>query len=411
MMFYGWRIVVVAMLALGLSNGLVSYSYGLLVLPLGTEFGANRMLMMWGLTASSMATVLISPFAGSLMDRRSARVLFSVGAVCLALGMSLIAVSRNVWEFILVFGLLMSVGATLLGPIGANTIVARWFAQRRGRALGITAIGTSLGGLLVPLLLQTLIDAYGWRIACLWMAAIALLLLLPPIWLVVRNRPADLGLQPDGQPGEGQPTGVASLAAGSAPPRLMTDATFWRIALAVGVLMATFTVILANLVPFAVGHGVAARQAALLISIIAVAGISGKLLFSVFADRIDLKWAMLVALVMLGLPMVALTSLHSYPVMVLSAVSMGLASGAFLPAWSALVARIYGPSIFGRVMGRMQPIAIVMVMLAMPMSGHLFDRTGNYSATFLTMAAAVVLALVVFFPVRVASRADGTGAS
>ena len=53
----------------------------------------------------------------------------------------------------------------------------------------------------------------------------------------------------------------------------MTDATFWRIALAVGVLMATFTVILANLVPFAVGHGVAARQAALLISIIAVAGI------------------------------------------------------------------------------------------------------------------------------------------
>ncbi|HQX77318.1 MAG TPA: MFS transporter [Steroidobacteraceae bacterium] len=410
-MFYGWRIVVVAMLALGLSNGLVSYSYGLLVLPLGTEFGANRMLMMWGLTASSMATVLISPFAGSLMDRRSARVLFSVGAVCLALGMSLIAVSRNVWEFILVFGLLMSVGATLLGPIGANTIVARWFAQRRGRALGITAIGTSLGGLLVPLLLQTLIDAYGWRIACLWMAAIALLLLLPPIWLVVRNRPADLGLQPDGQPGEGQPTGVASLAAGSAPPRLMTDATFWRIALAVGVLMATFTVILANLVPFAVGHGVAARQAALLISIIAVAGISGKLLFSVFADRIDLKWAMLVALVMLGLPMVALTSLHSYPVMVLSAVSMGLASGAFLPAWSALVARIYGPSIFGRVMGRMQPIAIVMVMLAMPMSGHLFDRTGNYSATFLTMAAAVVLALVVFFPVRVASRADGTGAS
>lgn len=410
-MFYGWRIVVVAMLALGLSNGLVSYSYGLLVLPLGTEFGANRMLMMWGLTASSMVTVLISPFAGSLMDRRSARVLFSVGAVCLALGMSLIAMSRNVWEFILIFGLLMSVGATLLGPIGANTIVARWFARRRGRALGITAIGTSLGGLLVPLLLQTLIDAYGWRIACLWMAAIALLLLLPPIWLVVRNRPADLGLQPDGQPGSGHSVGATPLASDAAPPELMTDATFWRIALAVGVLMATFTVILANLVPFAVGHGVAARQAALLISIISVAGISGKLLFSVFADRIDLKWAMLVALVMLGLPMVALTALHSYPAMVLSAVSMGLASGAFLPAWSALVARIYGPSIFGRVMGRMQPIAIVMVMLAMPLSGHLFDRTGNYSATFLTMAAAVVLALVVFFPVRVASRAVNTGAS
>lgn len=403
-MFYGWRIVAVALLAMALSNGLTSYSYGLLVLPVGTEFAASRMEMMWGLTAGSLTTILISPLVGSLMDRRSARVLFSIGAVCLALAMVLIASSRNVWHFVLAFGLLMSVGGAFLGPIGTNTLVTRWFSKQRGRALGLTAVGSSLGGLLMPLLLQTLIDAYGWRTACLWLAGIALLVMLPPVWLVVRNRPADLGLHPDGRAEEALVPGAASHAQEARLPNLMTDVTFWRIALAVGALMATFTVILANLVPFAIGHGIGAKQAALLVSTVSVAGISGKLLFSVFADRINLKWSMLVALAMVGLPLAVLVQFHSYWIMVLAAVSVGLASGGFMPAWGALLARIFGPLVFGRVMGRMQPIAIVMVMVAMPLSGHLFDLTGSYAAAFLTMACLAALAFVALLPLQIKGR-------
>lgn len=406
-MFYGWRIVAVAVLAMALSNGMSTYSYGLLVLPIGAEFGASRMEMMWGLTASSLAAVLFSPLAGSLMDRRSARALFLLGAVSLALGLALIALSRNVWQFVLVYGLVMPIGINLLGPIGTNTLVARWFSRLRGRALGITALGTSLGGLLVPLLLQRLIDAYGWRIACLWLSGIALLLMVPAVWLVIRNRPADLGLRPDGMPevsrdgpGATHPGGMTTL------PRLMTNATFWRIALAVGALFATFTVILANIVPFAVGHGVTATRAAFLISIISIAGIGGKLLFSIFAERINLKWSFLIALAMLALPLSVLIRFHSYGVMVLAAVSVGLATGAFMPAWGALLARIFGPFIFGRVMGRMQPVAIVMVMLTMPLSGYLFDVTGNYSATFLTMAGLTALAFVIFLPLQIESAAS-----
>lgn len=406
-MFYGWRIVAVAMLAMALSNGMTSYSYGLLVLPVGTEFGASRMDMMWGLTVSSLTTILISPLVGSLMDRRSARVLFTIGAACLALAMALIAASRHVWEFVIAFGLVTAIGAALLGPIGSNTLVARWFSKHRGRALGITAIGTSLGGLLVPLGLQNLIDAYGWRTACLWLAGLALLAMLPPVWLIVRNRPADLGLQPDGEASAMAGPGTAANAPAAPAPRLLTDAAFWRISLAVGALMSIFTVCLANLVPFSIGHGTEAKRAALLVSAIAVAGISGKLLFSVFADRIDLKWALLVALAMLGLPFLALAFVHDYWFTVLAAVAVGLASGAFLPAWGALVARIYGPFVFGRVMGRMQPIAIVMVMLSMPLSGYLFDLSGSYSVSFLTMAGLAAVAFVILLPLRVEARSAG----
>lgn len=165
--------------------------------------------------------------------------------------------------------------------------------------------------------------------------------------------------------------------------------------------MAAFTAVLANLVPFAVGHGVAAKQAAFLVSAISVAGVSGKLLFSVFADRINLKWALLAALMMAGLPMLLLVQFHSYWMMVVSAVSVGLASGAFLPAWGAILARIYGPLVFGRIMGRMQPVTIIMVMVTMPMTGYLFDLTGSYTAAFLVLAGAILVAIIGFLPIKV----------
>jgi MFS family permease len=362
------------------------------------------MEMMWGMTAGALASVLMSPLAGSLMDKRSARMLFSVGALCLAGALVLLSISRNVWEFVLVFGSVMAVSSTLLGPLGANTLVTRWFSRHRGRALGIAAIGTSLGGLLVPLLFQTLIDAQGWRQACLWLAGVVMIVLLPPVLWIVRNRPEDLGLPPDGETTSPQGQS-ATMAAGSAElPNLLKDASFWRISLAVGVLMAAFTAVLANLVPFAVGHGIAAKQAALLLSAISAAGVSGKLLFSVFADRINLKWALLAALLMAGLPMLFLVQFHDYWAMVVAAISVGLASGAFLPAWGAILARIYGPLVFGRVMGRMQPVTIIMVMATMPMTGYLFDLTGSYSTAFLVLAGAIAVAIIGFLPLKMRSH-------
>lgn len=404
-MFHGWKIVFVAMLALGMSCGVASYSFGLLVLPVGNEFGASRMEMMWALTTCSLATMLISPIAGSLMDKRSARSLFAIGTLFLAASLILISFSRNIWEFILIYGLVMSLGSTLLGPLGANTLVSRWFLRRSGRAMGITAMGTSLGGFLVPLILQALIDMHGWRQACLLMAGIALLVLLPPIFWLVRNKPADLGLRPDGEPtiDHSPRTDVGSIQAEL--PNLMRDASFWRISLAVGVSMATFTALLANLVPFAIGYGVPSSQAALLVSVISVAGFSGKVLFSVFAERINLKYSILAALLMAGLSLLLLAWFHEFPVIVLAAISVGLSSGAFLPAWGAVVAEIYGPLIFGRVMGFMQPLTIVMVILALPMVGRLYDLTGNYSAAFLVLASATGVAVIGFLPLVAKGKA------
>ncbi len=398
-MFHGWKVVAVCMLVFGLANGITAYSYGVLVFPMGSEFGAGRGEMMLGLTVSSFISILLAPLLGSVIDKGQARLLFSGAALLLGLELLLISFAGSVWVFVAVFALTTPLVSTMLGPVGTNTVVARWFARQRARALGILAMGTSIGGLLVPLLLQTLIDNLGWREACRWMALLVPVLLVPCVMLVIRNRPEDMGLHTDGD--AVAPEKTAAQDASTPMPQVFRDISFWRISLAVGVLMAAFTAALSNLVPFALGHGVAGAQAAALMSALAAAGLGGKILFSVFATRIDLKLALLTALLLVALPLASLTVWHAYASMVAAAVCLGLASGAFLPAWSALVARIYGPAVFGRVMGRMQSVTIPMVMVGTPATGYLFDLTGSYDTAFLMFTVAAAVAMAALLPLRV----------
>jgi MFS family permease len=401
-MFHGWNVVAVCMLVFGLANGITAYSYGVLVFPMGAEFGAGRGELMLGMTVSSFVSILCAPLLGNLIDKGQAKLLFSGAALLLGLELLLISFASSVWVFVAIFALTTPVVGSLLGPVGTNTVVARWFSRQRARALGILAMGTSIGGLLVPLLLQTLIDNYGWREACRWMALLVPVLLVPCVMLVIRNRPQDMGLNPDGDAAAAE---EHAAQAGATPmPQVFRDVSFWRISLAVGVLMAAFTAALANLVPFAGGHGVTGAPAAALMSALAAAGLGGKILFSVFATRIDLKIALLVALLLVALPLASLTVWHTYAAMVAAAVCLGLASGAFLPAWSAIVARIYGPAVFGRVMGRMQSVTIPMVMIGTPATGYLFDLTGTYDSAFLAFTVAAGLAMAVLIPLRVPAQ-------
>jgi MFS family permease len=277
--------------------------------------------------------------------------------------------------------------------------------SQRGRALSFTALGTSFGGLFLPYVFQLLIDAEGWRTACAWIALICMVISLPPILLWVKDRPRDLGLTPDG---EALPhvamtsTAATGAAAPAAVDRLFSHGPFWRIALAVGAMFSAYTALLANLVPYALGQGIASGQAALLISTIAMAGIVGKLLFSVIADRANLKWALLIAMGMVGVPLLMLVLVQSgeYAIMLACAVAVGLAAGGLMPAWGALLARIYGPLNYGRVMGRMQPVTVLMVMVVTPLCGYLFDRNGNYSLAFLMLVALLAITALVLAPMR-----------
>ena len=386
-MFYGWLLVGAAFLVLMVSSGAIMYSYSVVAVPLGAAFDASRMTMMLGITGMTLAGGLLSPFMGSLIDRWSLRLMMFLGAAGLALGYILLSFTTASWQVPIIYAALMMLGINLLGPLTTSTLLARWFSRRRGMALGIAAVGTSVGGFVFPPLVQWLIDSLGLG---------SLLLTLPAVWLVA-NRPADRGLHPDGD--------APPASSGPLPPPLSTAAllrerNFWLVALSISLLFGVYSALLANLAPFALDAGSTPERAAFLISAIALAGIAGKLGFGAIADRVDLRagLAASMALVIAGLVFYVVGG--SYSMLLFGSISIGLAAGGMLPVWGALLAVLFGAANYGRVMGMMNPVIMPMTLLGPPLAGLVRDATGSYSGAFLGFVVALLVGLVLLPMIR-----------
>lgn len=395
--FPGWWQVLVAFLVQGVSAGAVVFTYSVAVVPFAEAFQPSRMMLMMGITAMMAVSGVFAPWMGAAVDRYPIARMMVIGALCMALGYVLLSFSTAMWQVLLVYGLLMSVATTLAGPLAASTLLARWFSRRRGLVMGIASIGTSVGGFLFPPLLQWLIDSLEWRVAFRALGGIILLATLPWILLLVINRPADRGLHPDGEAPATPQAGAATATA--AAPRfdntgaLLRNRNFWLIAIVMGCLLAVYTGVVSNLMPFALDSGASGERGALLLSLMAFCGIIGKLVFGAVADRIDLRVALAAALVLVCLGLSSYVMASGYAGLALGSVLLGLAAGGGLPVWAALIGHVFGPDNYGRAMGLMSPVITVFNLLAPPLAGRIHDITGGYQLAFALFTGALLLAL------------------
>lgn len=402
LVFYGWWLVGVAFLVLMVSNGSIMYSYSVVAVPVGEAFQASRMTMMLGMTGMTLAGGLISPFLGGMIDRGSLRGMMFIGALGLASGYLLLSFTTASWQVPLVYAGLMVLGINLLGPLTTSTLLARWFTRRRGMALGVAAVGTSVGGFVFPPLVQWLIDTYEWRNALRILGVGTLLVTLPAVWMVA-NRPGDRGLHPDG---DAPPSGPAFAPPPLSTAALLRERNFWLVSMAMGLLFGVYSAVLANLVPFALGVGSPAERAAFLVSAIALAGIVGKLGFGTIADRLDLRVALgaSMMLVMVGVACYLLGD--TYTLLLAGSVSLGLAAGGMLPVWGSLLAVLFGAANYGRVMGLMNPVIMPLTLVGPPLAGLIYDSSGSYAGAFVGFIGALLIGLALLPLIRLPAAGD-----
>jgi cyanate permease len=387
------RVVGVSFLAQLVVSGVVTYSFGYFLDPIAREFGAARSAIALGQTIYMSVAALLTPIVGAIIDARPVRGLMVGGA--LAMGAAIGAASRalELWQAGVLAGVI-ALGSSLCGTLAGSALVVRAFAAGRERALGLASVGTSAGGVIMPLLAVPLIGALGWRDALWALGAASGLLLAVVAWLGIppaSDRPVLRDTARDG---------IAKLSALA----VLRARNFWPITLSMMVVYGTNTALIANLPALASDLGVAAGRRAWLVSGLAGASLVGKLIYSAFAHRVDARAPVWLASAAMVPALAALLVLPTFPVMLASSIASGLGTGALLPAWSALVARCFDPAQFAGVMGMSRLCAYPLIAGGGALAAFSKDATGSYDAGFLGFLAASALVGLLPFLMRVPQR-------
>jgi MFS family permease len=360
------------------------------------------------MTVLSASCAILSPLLGNLMDRASLRWLMALGGLCLAAGYTAISFAQTFNQVLVVFALLLAPANVLLGPVAVTVLLSRWFAARRGRAMGIAIAGISGGVFLFPFIIQGLLDAWPWREA-LRLLSLVLLVWTVPAALLVIDRPADRALHPDGA---AEPPLIAKEEQALPPVTVwsvISDPAFWMICVTVAVVTSGMKGMITNLAPLALDAGVATSTAAKLISLYAGCGFVSKIFFAALADRVGPRVLMFISLSGFAAGMACMTLASGGLWSIALGVGMiGLFGGLMVPTESYLAPRVFGQRAVGRAMGLIAGTILIALLATPPLFGLIFDLTGSYSGMFWVFTGLALTALLVVPFIRLGPREAAT---
>lgn len=397
--FLGWQIVAVAFVAQAITIGVTIIPFGLFTTPMVEEFGLSIANVQLGLGLFILVLTGTSAGIGPLLDRRSIRALMALGSLIMATCLFGMSLADHPWQLALLFGGGTALGVSLAGPLAATTVIAKWFDEKRGLAVGIAAMGPPTGGLLLTPLAGWLLAEFGWRETLQVFAGVSVLI-APLAWLVVRNTPGDVGQSVDGlalkaKSEETQPTPEA-LNVG----QILRSRNFWGLALAMGIIFGLGGGWNANAPRFGEDLGYSGQYMSSLIGIAAGLGIPSTLLFGMLADRFDNRRLLWFAI---GGQAMSFLLLWTQPPGALfggAILLFGFAGGGLLPVYASFIGRLFGPASFGSVMGLAGVVGLPFGAGAPIVAGVIRDRSGSYEDALLTFAVAFLVSAVVLMWIR-----------
>ena len=352
---------------------------------------------------------MVSPFVGYFIDRFGPRKVMLAGFLVTGLGFILLGRINSLWQFYAAFTLItlgMSFGTWMVVMTG----VANWFVALRTRALALTSAGSALGGLLVPVVIW-LIATTDWRTA-LMVIGVGFWVVGIPAAMVMRRRPEDYGLLPDGRsPDATDESGLegASLDArgdestATAPAHRRVEATFtvrqalvtrafWQMALAMGFGQLVMSASI-HQIPAISSFGFTRETAGLVMLAVSITSLMGRLGSGLLGDALDKRKVIAVAFAFqfIGTVIFATTSTPLHLVGFIF--FWGVGFGASIPVRFALLADYFGRRHFGSVMGIMMTVSTIFGVVGPVFVGWMFDVRDNYRDPFMILSLTVLVAI------------------
>jgi len=411
-MFYGWLIVAAAFATQAIMWGFRIQVFGLFLKAVNDERGWAPAATAAVFSVSMLCNSLLGPVIGRIVDRRGPKTVMLPGALLAIVGMLLFSQVREVWQFYLFYGVIYGVGETLLGAVPASTVVSKWFVRKRGSALGIVAMASNVGGFVMLPLCTFFITYWGWRMATL-VPIVLIVLLAIPSSLVMRRRPEDMGLRPDGDPPRDDTTSSPRSNEGSGDPDwTLRDAlrtrAFWCLGISWGLSLASGLNYSTYVFSFTAEAGISVSTVASALSMILLLALPVRFFYGWLSDRLDKRLVVISYEVGLLIGYLSLTQLGAPFMLYVSLIFYAFSAGAMQSVPQNMAADLFGRKSLGTVLGTLTLIATLVVAAAIPLTGLVRQETGSYSAVFLAFPVALVVAmLAIYFSRHVAQPALG----
>ncbi len=373
---YSWIVLGYLFVMQAVIIGIGVYSFTFFVVPWMQAFSTDRSTLMIAVSGSSIGTAILSPLCGYLMDRFSNKRLLLFGATSYALCLLVISRVPDAWWLIMLYILVLPFGMVLAGSLMASSMVARNFVDHRGLALGISALGVSVGGFIMPVLVTQLLNQHDWHTVFVYLAGIVLTLVIIPGLFIVRDgeRTADFS-------GSASSQGVGV--------GLMMSPEVLKLGMAFFSPVLIFVAVLHNLGSLAVDYSIAQEHAAWMVSIASVVMAVSKLASGMLSDRFShavIYTGMLVSqiagLIILGL-------FNTFSPVLIGVTLIAVGAGGSLPVITSYAAKHWDSNSIGRVMGIVFALA-GLSGIGPIIAGVIRDLSGSYTLSFIALLLVMV---------------------
>ena len=393
--YYGWWLLAGSIAAMTLGSGVSFWSVGLYIEPLESEFGWSRGEVSGAISIVLLTGGIMGPFVGRWVDTRGARQVILFGAVTTAATYVLLATTTELWQWYL-YSAINGVFRQMMFFIPFQALISRWFDRRRGVALSILGTGFSLGGVVVVPPMRLVVDNIGWEASFVFSGIAILVVFIPIGTLLVRNDPADVGAQPDGD----------AVPEGGASPRQLTGLSlraalktphFWLIGIALTSFFFGLFGMLVHQIPLYESIGVPRGTAAVIVSTAALFGAGSRIAFGFISDRVQrFEYVVIAMCISLIFAMLALLLIPGY---------LGIAC--FIAFWvvgtgggpimeAMLLTRMFGVAHFGTLLGAIVVVEEVGLVTSPTIVGWIFDVTGSYDIALMLFVGSFTAAALMF---------------
>lgn len=389
--FYGWWIVAELSITETVSYGVLYYAFSVFIQPMEQELGWSRSTITGALSAALLVSGICGVFVGWWLDRHGARLLMTVGGVAatgLMIGWSLV---ESVIAF---YGIWIALGITMamLFYEPAFTVVANWFTRKRGRALAfVTFIAGFASTIFLPLT-NWLYEMQGWRGAVVTLAIILGVTTIPLHGFILRRRPEDLGLLPDGDPkpvrGEKPKAKPFSMELGAA----MREKPFWVLTVSFGLATFAASALRVHFFPYLLERGFEPAFGAFVAGLIGAMQVIGRVIFAPLESHLSMRTITAGIFGLAALAFGVLLIAQTQALIILFVVLFGASFGAMTLARPALLGDIYGTTHYGRISSTMVLFITGPVTMAPVIAGALYTAWNGYENIWALLLVLPVLA-------------------